>query len=134
MTIGNLIAIPNKSFSFRRSYLTTVSISGILGLPVVTGNVWHFPGPVLPNEDYWLIWRDGFLPWTSNMWTLDWIVAEYYHTFTGDPTHYPVDFSLKWTSPRAGVPSDILNVPFGVSTPPNTFLLEGAPSGYWNPH
>jgi hypothetical protein len=133
MTIGTLTCIPSPDFSFKRSYIGQVSISGILGLPVMFGDYWYFPHPVLPNEDYHLVWRQNFLDWSSNRWTLDYVVKEYYHTFTGDPTHYPVDFSLRFFPQTATALSNILNVPFGVSTPPNFFGLDSAPPSYWLP-
>lgn len=133
VTIGTITCYPSAGFSFRRSYISEVAISGILGIPVISGNYWYFPHPVLPNEDYHLVWEDDFLAWSSNMYTLDFIVKEYYHTFTGDPTHYPVDFSQTYFPPTTTRGVRLLNVPFGVSTTPNVFPLASAPPSYWLP-
>jgi hypothetical protein len=108
-----------------------VSISGILGLPVITDNVFYFPHPVIPNEDYYLIFNPRFWEWSPGAFILSAIVDEYYHVFTGDPTHYPVDFSLTCVKPTGTHRYCINNVPFGVSTPPNYFTLPAIDQPYW---
>lgn len=133
MTIGTGVFSPSASFAIPRALQPRVSVSGILGIPVKTANSWYFPHPVIPNEDYYLIWQPNFYAWNSKTWRLDEIVLEYYHVFTGDPTHYPVDYSLTWFSATTPQGADILNVPFAVSTTPNHFLLPPRTSAYWLP-
>jgi len=108
-----------------------LAISGILGLPVITGNHFLFPHPVLPNEDYHLVMLAAFLPWSSGAFLLKDLVVEYYHTFTGDPAHYPVDFQLSLNVTYEVGHYTLLNVPFGVLTGPNLIPLPPRTVPYW---
>jgi hypothetical protein len=114
-----------------RPWLTEISISGILGIPIIVGNTFYFPHPVLPNEDYYLVFNPAFWQWSKGAFQLSAVVSEYYHVFAGDPTHYPVDFSLTWVRPTLTHGFVIHNIPFGVSTPPNYFALPGNSEPYW---
>jgi len=114
-----------------RPSLLEVSVSGILGLPVITDNVFYFPHPVLPNEDYYLVWNPNFWAWSAGAFQLSALVSEYYHVFAGDPTHYPVDFQMYFEKPAGAHLYCVRNVPFGVSTPPNYFTLPPIDRPYW---
>ena len=133
MTIGDRTAVPADAFSFRRSYISTMSITGVLGVPTQVGDLWFFPHPVLPNEDYYLVFRENWLAWSSNRWNLGWIVKEFYHMFTGDPVQHPVDYAIYFKHPTTTHKASLLITAFGVSTPPNYILLQEAPPSYWLP-
>jgi hypothetical protein len=114
-----------------RPQISEISVSGILGTPVIVDNVFHFIGPVLSNEDYWLVINPKFWEWSAGAFLLNSIVDEYYHTFTFDPVRHPVDFSLTLVKPTSSHGYVINNVPFGVSTPPNYFTLPPPDQPYW---
>jgi hypothetical protein len=114
-----------------RPQIFEISISGILGIPVITDNVFYWNHPVGPTEDYYLVMNPAFWEWSAGAFLLKSIVNEYYHTFTGDPTHYPVDFSLTLVKPTSSHGYVINNVPFGVSTPPTYFTLPPPDQPYW---
>lgn len=114
-----------------RPDIDEISISGILGIPVITDNVFFWHDPVIPGEDYTLIFNPRFWAWSAGAFQIKAIVDEYYHVFPPDPTHYPVDFSLTLVKPTSLHGYVINNVPFGVSTTPNYFSLPVKTQPYW---
>ena len=131
MVIGNLTCSPNCSFRLMRSYITQVSFSGILGLPIITDNVFFFPANMFTLFDYVCIFNPKFFAWNAGAWLLDAIVDEYYYQPSGGGIKTPVDFSLTYIKHSDDDLPSVLNVPFSVSTPPNTFALPPADQDYW---
>lgn len=100
---------------------------------MITGDTFFFPANITTLFDYVCVFQPGFIAWNSKSWRLETMLKEYYYQTPGGGVHNPVDFALTWLPPDATQGARILNVPFGVSTPPTTTLLASAPPSYWNP-
>lgn len=134
MTIGTGSFPQGRKFSFNRSYVNRISFSDVL-LPVVqTANVFVFSPAIVPTDTYYVTFSPKFWDWSSNMFTLDFLVIEAYRTITPSPTQVPIDFSLTYFPPMDANGSHIWFKPFSVATPEAFFPLAGAPSSYWLPN
>jgi hypothetical protein len=114
-----------------RPTMLEVSFSGILGLPTITDNVYLFPANVFTLFDYVCVFKPSFHAWGNGAFQMSAIVDEYYYQPPGGGTHSPVDFSLTFVKPTTTHGYVLHNVPFGVSTAPNYFLLPPQDAPYW---
>lgn len=114
-----------------RSYITQVSFSGVLGIPVITDNVFFFTANPAIVFDYTCIFKPAFWQWSAGAFFLEDILDEYYYENHGGGPHNPVTFSLAYVPHGLNDLPAINNVPFGVSTAPNYFPLPPATQPYW---
>lgn len=124
---------PSPKFALPRSYITQLVI-GTHGYDCTkTGNVFtcnstYTPGQVEGYEIAPYVW-----PWSSNKYTLDYIVIDSWWTNTAEPWHHPNYYSL--TYQWRGDPGKPVLYIFNPFLHPNDFVfdLPDAPSGYWLP-
>jgi len=131
MTIGLFTCTPQCQFRIMRSYLTQISFSGVLGMPVITDNVFFFTANPAIVFDYTCVFKPAFWQWSAGAFFLEDILDEYYYENHGGGTHNPVNFSLTFVYHGLNNLPSINNVPFGVSEPPNYFPLPPATAPYW---
>ncbi len=131
MTIGTLTCAPNCSFRVMRPYTHEVSFSGVLGMPVITDNVFLFPANIVTVFDYVCVFKPSFYHWGNGAFQMNALIDEYYYQPAGGGVHNPVDFSLILVKPTSTHGYVIHNIPFGVSTTPNYFDLPPQDAPYW---
>ncbi len=134
MTIGNGYFPQGEDFAFTRTLIYRVAFSGILGTPIIAGNVFVFPANPTTLFDYVCVFRPSFIPWSSNHYNLGSLLSEYYYMPPGGGVHSPVDYSLQYFPATGPSGAYVLNIPFGVATTPNFFSLALAPDGFWLPN
>lgn len=103
----------------------------MLGMPVITDNVFFFTANPAIVFDYTCIFKPAFWEWSAGAFFLEDILDEYYYEVHGGGPHNPVTFSLTWVANGLAKLPSINNVPFGVSTTPNYFQMPAAPVPYW---
>jgi len=133
LTIGTGFYSPQAKFWFRRSYLRGFSLEVTASGIAIAGNVITFINPGLPSQHFTIVIEPRVFAWSSNAYSLDFIVSESYYQNDPDPTHYPMDFALSYFFPEPHAPY-VNFQPFGISFPDKTFFdFDLQPSGYWQP-
>lgn len=88
----------------------------------------------LPAAHVWIDLKDVFVPWNSNRYTLDFVIAQCYfnNTFTGDliALNYHVSHWLPTDSARRHL---LISIPGFGSVRRDNFDLPGQPDDYWLP-
>jgi len=134
MPVPGIGAFPQGGkFCTPRQLTQRFAISGILGVPVQSANQFFFPGPVLPNEDYYITVHPDFWDWHSRMWSIEKVVLYTWRVVNPDPTEIPVNYSLQYFFSQDALGAHLLYIPYSVSTPPRYFSLPPPASGYWLP-
>lgn len=124
---------PQGRFAFPRSYVAGILVSDQAPQIQQFGN--QFRTIIDISVEYWITYLvdERFMAWSSNRWTLDYIVTSCSWAHTAYPgTHdqgYIVNFTY-WGDPP--LPVVELRNPFLV-TNQVFFPLEQAPSNYWLP-
>lgn len=131
MTIGTFTCTPSTEFRVMRSYINQLSFSGVLGLPVITGNVFFFPANPAIVYDYTCIIKPEFWSWSAGAFFLGQLIDEYYYENPGGGVHHGVNFSLTYVFHGLNDLPSIYNVPFGVAMTPNYFQMPAATMPYW---
>ena len=125
----------NPKFTFIRSYVVNFYVvNGLPGVIDNVGNVVHVHYPVgATYVDAYITLRSVFYPWSSNNYSLDFIVEEEYVTVGVDPTHYHNDYIVSVGTdltppfnPYAALVYVGGTIPLGIKLPP-------ALPGYWLP-
>jgi len=114
-----------------RPHISRVSFSGILGTPVISGNVFFFPANIFTLFDYICVFKPAFWNWSAGAFQMTALVDEYYYQPSGGGFHGPVDFQLLWIKPVDALGPILHNIPFGVSTTPNLFSMPPQTVDYW---
>jgi hypothetical protein len=134
MPTGTGTFVPNGKFACPRSYWRGIA-HNIAGYTVANvGNVYTWTKNTDPNE-VWTIGLDmRFYPWSSNRWTLDHIVTDFYYTIAPSPTQHPQPYTLYYFI-RPGHPSPYIQIRFNNVDFGNLvyFDFPGAPGSYWLP-
>ena len=133
MTIGTGVYSPQAKFWFKRSYIRGISLE-VTALDIaIAANVITFRNNATPNQFFTIVIDSRIFAWTSNSYSLDFVVEESYYQNGAGGTQLPMDFALSYFFPEPHAP--YLNFqPFGLSFPDKTFFdLPLAPSGYWLP-
>lgn len=124
---------PSNRFTIPRSYVGGFVLN-VTAVVVQTDNLFEFTDPLNPNGQFRVRVDPRFWSWSSNTWTLDWIIEESVYRYLPDTTFHPMAFVLDyWTRPLGAVPT-VKFYPFGIVFPDDHFYpLEGAPPDYWCP-
>lgn len=133
MTIGAGTFTPSPNFSFPRSYIVDFYVFRNGNTIVQTVNKFVVTDAFDPNLTATFVLHENFLPWSSNGFTLDFIVQEsYYQTTPGGmqiPLPFNIDFYVSPLTRRSGLYLGWL----GLKINPEHFDLEPQPPGYWLP-
>lgn len=99
-----------------------------------TDNVIDFTDPANPLVHFHIKIDQRFWDWSSNNWTLDWIIEESYYYVLPSPVTAVMPFNLSYfTFGDDGIPS-LGFQPFGIVFPDyHVYPLPQAPGGYWSP-
>jgi hypothetical protein len=125
--------VPNGRFTAPRSYFGAFILN--VTAPVSQSeNVVEFTDPGNPNVHFHIKIDRRFWDWSSNSWTLDWLIEESYYYVLPDPTHIAMPFSLSYFIWPAGVVPSVVFQPFGINfLDYHVFPLPPAPATYWMP-
>jgi hypothetical protein len=114
-----------------RSYLSQLSVSSVLGTPVVTGNVFFWANQHGSGQDYTIVWNPDFFVWSSHRWPLDEVIVDCYYQQPAGSAHNPVDFNLNYIPVASNNLPSLLWIPFGSLTTPLHFPLPAVAQPYW---
>lgn len=96
MTIGAGAFYPTGRFTFPRSYIAQVWCCTAGFTLTQTANEFTLDfRPVFPSVYHWRF-DPRFWVWSSNVWTLDHIITDFYYVNPPDPTQIPLNFGLYW--------------------------------------
>lgn len=124
--------IPQPQFAFPRSFLEGIEIRHDLTSPSWSGSLCSFwiAGP--PDALCKVKFKDEFIPWSSNRYTLDWIVEWATYEYPPNPATADLPYYLVYRIPdnrfRGSV---LLDVTYGSLY--TVHQLAAAPGSYWQP-
>lgn len=90
---------PQGRFGFPRSYVERFVITQAFQPVASVGPVFIMRPTPYGGLTWYLTLKDNFWAWSSNNFTLDYIVEDNYLIVDGDPTHYPVPYKLRYIPP-----------------------------------
>ena len=130
---GFLGAYPQPRFALPRSYAYQLSIlDGAAAVTMVDNVITVMFNPLIGYYTTYVL-DERFLPWSSNRWTLDFIVAACTWQAYFDGVHHLQAFTVNhWFRGVPAVPTITLVNPY--SSPNEYFLpLPHQPADYWSP-
>jgi len=96
------------------------------------GSFITFSDPFNPAVTFTIKYADNFLPWSSNRWTLDFIIEQSYYKVAPSPTENPMDFTLRYYWSQLALAPAIQFIPFSLGfTQHHFFPLVQASVPYW---
>lgn len=133
MTIGTGTFVPTARFSFPRSFINELVLYRNLDAVTFIGNVFTIYAPPPDPTTATIKILPAFIAWSSNGYTLDYLVTECYYQLTPGGTENPMPFDVVFhVNPTNGHNQLVIGW-FGLHADPETFPLESAPSSYWLP-
>lgn len=134
MTIGTGTFYPGARFAFPRSYIYQLDIAGYGDLVTQVGNIFTIHDTVGGTATVAIIKIDNrFVPWSSNGWTLDFIVTDFYALINGNPPEVPLNFALGYAKSSLNQRPCLRFEWFTGAPLYQTFPLAGQPLNYWLP-
>ncbi len=132
--IGFQTCIPQAKFAFPRSYVWGVQIQSGAALAVWTDNHMDLID-TMTSYVYWSLTFDPrFWGWSSNRWTLDFVLTEAYYTVPPSPTHLDLPVTVSWRTDWIQNVFPVINVAaFGTGGTFQFKQLAHQPSSYWLP-
>jgi hypothetical protein len=133
MTIGTGTYSPQGRFGFPRSYIGAVAFPSELTLEAAAFGVYVLNDFGIFNDRLFVKLKFNFFQWTSNKYTLDYIVEECYFHALPSTTENPLNFHIHFL-PGDGVNKATLFIqlaPF--SNVPDRIALPAATVPYWRP-
>jgi len=133
MTIGTVTYSPQGVFSFNRAYITHLDLyTNVDNYPSLHTNEIRVNSFSFPNIVQYIILKPQVIPWSSNAYTLGWIVDEWYYQTSPFGTHIPYGGLVKfrWS---ADTQSRVMMIQTDSPDHHTYFQLAGAPPGYWMP-
>lgn len=89
--IGTVTCFPSQKFAFPRSYMQRVGTRAGSAAALWTGRRVDLYDPG-SGVVYWtLVFKQRFWEWSSNRYTLDWVLEEAYNTYGTPPANHPLD-------------------------------------------
>ena len=122
---------PSNKFSFTRSYACSLSFLGDSGDFDQDGDTFTMWIDRPTGYGVTYVLRPYILPWSSNGYTLDYVVDDcWWHQFF-DSVHHPQAFTVNFWFRGDPVRPTITVVQPLAGSIETFFSLEGAPAGYW---
>jgi len=124
---------PDGRFTVLRSY-TAAFVLNVTAPVTQTDNVIDFTDPANPLVHFHIKIDLRFWNWSSNNWTLDWIIEESWYYVLPSPVTAPMPFNLSWFTYGDEALPALGFQPFGIVFPDyHVFTLPPAPPGWWSP-
>jgi hypothetical protein len=133
MTIGVGTFTPNGRFSVPRSFINDIVVyhNGDTIVQVANSFTIHAPFPD-PTIGFFRL-DNRFWGWSSNYWTLDYIITDCWYKLGGVGAEIPMPFQLHYynepTTGRTGLSFGW----FSAESDPHPHPLPSAPLNYWLP-
>lgn len=102
--LGTVTYVPQPKFWFNRAYIRRFAFGFNVGAAIVqTGNVFEITDTTNPIVHVHCKLRDDFWDWSSNSYTLDHVVEDWWLIIDPSPTPLPLNFILShwWNAPDA---------------------------------
>jgi hypothetical protein len=133
MTLGVGSYSPSPRFAFPRSYIRGIAVNVTANDVALTDNIVTFSDPSNPNVTFqFRIWSHVYA-WTTNRYTLDFVIDESFYKVAPSPTENPMPFSLTYYQPEPGM-TYLAFQPFGIIFPDTHFFdLPTNITNYWLP-
>lgn len=136
--MGTLLWAPTYAnggqFALQRSYLKGFVLVWQPGSTVITsGNPWVFEEHVYGGYRLHIKFRSEWWNWSSNRYTPDWIVEDFYATAPGSSTPINQGGVLVGLSYDVDHPSYYISFITGAAPDPLWLDFPAAPSTYWLP-
>ena len=97
-------------------------------------NVIGFQDPNNLAFNFRIVIDGRFWEWSSNTWTLDWIIEDSYYYISPSPAHIAMPFVLAWRTFGSHALPALVFQPFGINfIAYHTFMFPPAPPGWWSP-
>ena len=124
---------PSAKFTFPRSYVYDFVIYANGNNVFQTSDGFRIETPPVTYPEAFIVLLPQFIPWSSNFYTLDFVIAaSYYIPLPGAP-HVDLPFELAYTVPLGSKRPTLEYAYFGLKTDPRRFTLLAQPSNYWLP-
>jgi len=133
MTIGTVTCIPSARFAFARSYVDRITINDILLPKTHDGPDFEFLPSIAPDQHHFIGIAHNFWPWSSNNFTLDYIVKYAYVYFISDGSILPSPVTITF---HPATPTARSSISINVFGAPGTQVDQGLPLRavpYWLP-
>lgn len=133
MTIGAGTFVPAARFGFPRSYIYDFHVFRNGDTIVQSANTFVVTDATNPNLTATFRIDPRFFVWSSNSWTLDYVLIDsYYQNFPGDTPH-PLPYNLIYKVEQDTGRSALYLGWSGFLVDPQRFPLPAQPSDYWLP-
>lgn len=123
--------IPSDKSNFPRSYITKLVLSDEPGPLSLVDNILTLT--ILVPFTYYHVFEllPEFIPWSSNVYSLSFLIQDYYYIVPPSPTHNPFGATVTFLADKdEGFFKIKIEVP-GSSLVHQDVALAGAPGGYW---
>jgi len=132
-TIGSYFSEPNNRFRVLRSYITHFRLrqNSDNFPPSWNGSQFVWPSAAFPNIVQYATILPEFVGWSTNAYTLDFIITEYYYTIAPSPTRIPnsgLVLRYLWDSVLGAM---VLELQKESPDTTQVFNLSGGVGGYW---
>lgn len=132
MTLGAGIFVPSPKFAIPRPYLRGIWLS--FDTPAIvnwTDNSVDFADSAVPVVRGRITFAPNFWVWSSNRYTLDYVVIESWYAFAPFTTEIPLPFALTWYY-DVNLSTYLVYNPFSaVGTGAFKHDMPAAPPTYW---
>ena len=134
MTIGTGTYNPQPKFFLPRSYVFGINFATYSG-NTVTRSGDRFTVHAVPPDPTFLVCQilPAFYPWSSNSYSLDFIITEFWYKAGGVGSEIPLPFQLGYFQDPLRHSSSLYIQWSGTVPTFNYFPLPSAPSNYWLP-
>jgi len=134
MTIGAGTFTPQGQFWFPRSYVYGITIATYVGQTITQGS-FSFTIHAPPPDNTFLRCNldPRFYVWSSNSWSLDHIVTDFWYKLDGIGSEIPHDYDLRWVFNATRHRNELLLQWTPLTPTFNAFNLPAQPLNYWLP-
>ena len=132
-TIGSYTSVPNGRFRVMRSFITHFRVrQNSDNYPVsLVGDQLIWPSAAFPNINQYATILHDWWAWSSNAYTLDYLITEYYYTVSPSPTPIPnAGLILRYVWDPV-LNAMILEIEKESANTEQLFSLGGAGGSYW---
>ncbi len=133
MPAGPATLVPHAKFHFTRSYLWGIDIR--VNTPVTNdGRFYHFHDGADPTRVFTVSVREKMWLWSSNHYTMDFIIEDSYFEDSVPPYFHLMDYRLDYDIILGDNKPRVTFFPFSIPfITPSLFAFPPAPPGYWLP-
>jgi len=124
---------PNGQLAFPRSYIWGFNIL-VNNTVTQDGRFFHFVNASSPSQVFTVSWKENVFDWSSNRYTLDYVIDDSYYQNLPDLTKNPMTYALTFYAAADTGRSVLYFYPFGLGfVDDHFFQLPPAPPDYWRP-